>query len=472
MKLNQTLRLQHKLTPKLIQSLHLLQLPTFELEQLIRQEIEINPLLEIDEIPELELSQEKPEEDDLVLETKELEREEDLEQIDWNIYLRDGYEGDDEIREEFDFNTESKERGWAEETSMTDNLRSQLGLAVSDEKDLQMGENIIGNLNDDGYLTCSVEEIASNLKTPVEEVQKVLSIVQSFEPSGIAARDLQECLVIQLRDSGLENSLAMRIITDYWEDFKKKRFKEISKELKVSEEEISEAMEVIAGLNPKPGISISNSDIDARVVVPDLTVDKVDDNYVVILNDTFIPALRISPLYRSIIINPQNVTEEARKYVLEKLNSARWLIKSVHQRQSTMLKVMNCIVQEQKEFFDKGIAFLKPMVLQDVADAIGMHVSTVSRVTNGKYAQTPHGIFELKFFFSGKINSVHGDDVSSQSVIDKIQQLVENEDPRNPLSDQKMVELLKEEGIKIARRTVAKYRDDARINSARYRKKL
>lgn len=480
MKLTQYLALQQKLAPQLIHSLQLLQLPTLELEQVVKQQLELNPLLEVEEESEEELEEESEEEleesADLELEeTDDSDAELDFEfdEADWTK-LMEGFElsgaepvnlagSDEEIEEDRRSEFRSVE-------TMAEHLLLQLQMAVSSPEDLAIGETIIGSLDDRGYLSWPVEDIAEALDVAVEDVERVLKIVQIFDPSGIAARDLQECLEIQLREQGLEHSLAMEIVQHHFEAFKRRQYRKLCEDLGMSEEELREVEEQISRLNPKPGFG--PIDGGATSVIPDLIVKRVDDDYVVLVNDRSIPNLRISPLYRSLLGHDTRVSEETKEYVLKRLNDARWLINSLDQRRSTMLKVMNAIVRAQREFFDKGPGYLKPMVLQDVADDIEMHPSTVSRVTNGKYVQTPHGIFELKYFFDNRLSSRDGGDVAAKNVMDRIRALIDQEDRKSPLSDQQIAEILQQEGIRIARRTVAKYRDKMRIPSARYRKAL
>jgi len=358
----------------------------------------------------------------------------------------------------------------ADRPSMADLLREQLLLTDLDEAGREVAEYIIGNLDDDGFLTISAQEIADVLGISVSEVERVLKVVQSFEPSGIAARDLRECLMIQLRDRGMEDSLAMALVRDHLDDLMNRRYSRICRLLNVTKEQVSEASKVIESLNPKPGFS-PEPRLNVNLVHPDLLVEKVDDTYVVLLNDRNIPTLRVSPLYKVLLNQSEKEGGEAKKFVLSKLNSARWLINAIDQRRGTMLKVMRCIVENQQEFFDRGPGHLRPMVLQEVADKVRMHVSTISRVINGKYVQTPHGVYELKYFFDGGLSTDEGEDISTKTVKEKIAKMVAEEDPRDPLSDQKIAEILRGEGIDIARRTVAKYRDQLKISPARYRRR-
>ncbi|OPX25096.1 MAG: RNA polymerase sigma-54 factor [Candidatus Latescibacterota bacterium] len=470
MQLSQTLSLQQRLAPQLIQSLQLLQLPTLELEQLIRQELEMNPMLELEEHEEILQEEETRDEEESPEAEEELSSEFDEE--DWTEYLEDGFNmGNDHLREfEREDEQQERRREIKDTETLMDRLLFQLHMGVSTPEDRLIGETILGNLDGNGYLASPLKEVAENLNVSVKDVERVLKIIQTFDPSGIAARDLRECLMIQLTEKGLKDSLAMKIVRDHFEDWTKWRHRELCQNLKISEDALRDAFEVISGLNPRPGADLFAE--TPRTIIPDVTIEKVDDDYVVLLNDRFTPSLRVSPAYYALLKDPKHTSPDAKSFILERLDRARWLINSIEQRRSTILKVVNAIIKNQRGFLEHGISFLKPMVLQDVAEEIGMHASTVSRVTSGKYVQTPQGVFELKFFFDNKVASMEGEDLSVKSVQDKIRQLIENEDPKKPLNDQKIADLLNEAGIDVARRTVAKYRDNMRIPSARYRKQL
>ncbi|HID94943.1 MAG TPA: RNA polymerase factor sigma-54 [Candidatus Latescibacteria bacterium] len=468
-KLDQSMGLQQKLAPQLIQSLNLLQLSNLELEQVVRQELEINPLLE--EHISLELQQERPEENPSEGEEREEELDFEFTEKDWGRYLAEGFDMAHTLREGSNReDREEMEKVPAVQISLMEHLLNQLKLSDLSEQDQKIGEYIIGNIDDDGYLRTSVEEIAKALGTRPEDVERVLKTIQTFEPAGVGARDLQETLTIQLSEKGLEETLAMKIVQSHLEDLKRHRYSRIAKSLGVSENEIRDAMKEISKLNPKPGLGSFGR--AAEGIIPDVIVERVDNDYVTILNEGTIPTLRINPVYRSILSESSNASEETRNYVVEKLNSARRLIRAIQQRRSTLLKLANYIVKAQRDFFDNGVSRLKPMVLREAAEALGMHPSTISRASRGKYIQTPHGIFELKYFFESKVNSSSGEDLSQRSVMERIRQLVEAEDPRNPLTDPQIAGLLKKEGINIARRTVSKYRTALGISPAQYRKKL
>jgi RNA polymerase sigma-54 factor len=472
MKLTLQAKLQQVLAPQLIQSLQLLQVPVLELEQILKHELQVNPLLE--ETEELEEEEEEKEEEE---EEEEEEPEEEIEEepesiedkIDWDDYLQDGYDGGYNVKAEPE-NEDLPERVPISRMTFSDHLLSQLRLTSLNDEEMQIGEFIIGNINERGYLTISLEEIARILDQPEDSCRRVLDVIQTFEPIGVGARDLRESLLIQLRGWQIDDPVAKALVEKHLEDIDKKSIAQLAKSLKVSPTQVQEALERISGLSPNPGFGYVAS--DPEVVVPDLLVEKVDDRYVAVLNDRNIPRLRVSPLYRSILTQSDNTNTETKNYIKDKLNAARWLIKSIDQRRSTMLKVMNYLIYAQRQFFEKGVSEMKPMTLQEVAEATGLHISTISRVVNNKYVQTPRGIFELKYFFGSKVESTNGEEVSSKSVKDKISKLVENEDPQKPLSDQKITNLLKEEGLQVARRTVAKYREQLKIMPARFRKRV
>lgn len=484
----QTTALQQKLAPQLIQSLRLLQMPTLELEQLIQQELETNPLLEMDEETDAdaereedEIPEETLEEEDEQIEPEALEElkfdEADLDNLDkdrfdekdWDHYLNEsGYSAP---KEEFDPNVEDWHNDSAGRISLEDTLREQLLLTDLSDSDMIIAEYLIGNIDEDGFLGCALEEISDVLGVDVSDVERVLRVIQTLDPPGVGARDLRECLLIQLRDQGIEDGLVIAIVQDHLDDWLNRRYSKITRLLGVERENMREAEEIIARLNPKPNVDPEPA-VNLNHVIPDLEVQKIGDEFVVSLTDRNVPALRVNPLYRTLLTQSERSGKDARQFVVDRLNSARWFIGAIHQRRTTMVKVMRCIVDAQFEFFEKGVGHLRPMVLQEVADKVGMHVSTISRVSNGKYVQTPHGVFELKYFFDGGLSRDDGDDISARSVKEKIAKMIREEDPKNPLSDQRIAEILKEEGIDIARRTVAKYRDQLAINTARYRKVL
>jgi RNA polymerase sigma-54 factor len=356
-------------------------------------------------------------------------------------------------------------------------------------REVLLGEEIIGNIDDDGYLVCSVDEVVRGVNewakqngdewssdgngvVPFTEAEgeEMLDKIQRFDPAGVAARDLRECILLQLQDQELEDTLTYRIVDEYFEELVNHRWSEISKELNISAKEVQTASDEISKLDPKPGLK--HSEPPDNYITPDLIVDKIDGEYHVFLNDTSMPRLKLSKTYREIARDKSKFKGENKEFISNKLNSANWMIQAIEQRRQTMLKVMNFIVDRQREFFERGVQYLKPLTLREVAEVIDMHESTVSRVTNEKYVQTPRGVYHLKFFFSSGLSTTSGEDVSATGIKDKIKKLVEDEDPKDPYTDQAIVDILKEEGIKIARRTVAKYRDQLGILSARMRKRV
>jgi RNA polymerase sigma-54 factor len=454
------------MTQKLVQAIRLLQMSALELQQTLKEELSVNPLLEEAEEEEQETREETSEErngDD----DGEFKAGED--EIDLDRYLRDGFEigsrSSDEREEQEDF----YERVPVSRQSLEEYLLSQLRISAESEEDVGIGEFIIGSLNKDGFLTLDVEKIAELQSAPVERVKAVLGLIQTFEPAGIAARDLRETLLIQLRQRGMEDTLAATLVGEHLDDLLNRRYPEIARKLKRSVREVQTAADLVSTLDPKPGSRYSTD--EPKYIIPDLIVEKVDDDYVVQMNDRDIPRLRISSAYRRILREGERGSKSDREYVKDKIGKALWLIKTIDQRRQTMIKVMRAILEVQRDFFDKGVEYLKPLTLQEIAAMVGMHESTISRVTNGKYAQTPRGLFELKYFFSTGLRTNNGESASSRKIKFRIKELIDEEDPAKPLSDKRIEELLKEEGMIVARRTVAKYRDEMGLLSARKRKR-
>jgi RNA polymerase sigma-54 factor len=458
------------MTPLLQQAIQLLQLSTLELEQVVRKELEENPLLE--EMPTevadgpAPSSPEAPEppptpppSEPVSNETSSVdgERADDL-PFDLSSVIFD--QADErtpvsmESREELPF----ENLGGSETTSLTDHLSEQLRLATDDPATLAIGMAIIGNLDEDGYLRAGLDEIAKGTGQTVEEVERVLALVQAFDPRGVAARSIQECLLLQLTADPEPDPVSVEIVERYFDDLGRRRYAEIARAMKLSLDRIMESIDEIQGLEPKPGRSFAV--VDSRYIVPDVTIQKVGSDYVVVLNEEGIPRLRVNSLYRSLL---RRSGDEAKQYVEQKIRSAVWLIKSVEQRQRTLRRVAQSLVNFQREFLDKGLPYLRPLALRDVGDDISMHESTISRVTTNKYVQTPQGLFELKFFFHSGIESTNGSMVSSVSVKKMIRDMVEAEEPASALSDQEIAQSLHAQGLTIARRTVAKYREEMGI---------
>ncbi len=458
------------LTPSLQLAIKLLQLPRIELENVIQQEIEKNPLLE-DVSQELSRIEESSPEEEKGKESKEKEAEIDLSdpfrEIDLEAFFQD--------YQDYSFTKPSGDRQelpsfestLSKPSTLSDYLLWQLGLSTSSKKILEIGSAIIGNIDEDGYLRASVEEIARMGNFAKEEVEEALRFVQSLDPVGVGAHDLKECLSLQLKSLGLEGTIADQIVKEHLHLLEGNQLKKLAKILNCSLDEIKREVEIIQGLEPKPGGKYSTG--GSPYVVPDVIVVKRGGEYEVILNDEGLPQLRISPLYRRMLNPSAGAPSEVVEYVRQKFRSALWLIKSYSQRQRTIYKIAKSIVDRQTEFLDKGVDYLRPMVLSDVADDIGMHESTVSRVVSNKYMQNPQGLFLMKYFFHSKLNNIFGEEVSSVKIKEKLKRLMEGEDPHKPLSDSKISEMLRSEGLNIARRTVAKYREQLRIPASKLR---
>jgi RNA polymerase sigma-54 factor len=475
--LDLSMKLQQKLSFQMIQSLKLLQVNTLQLEQLLRTELEMNPVLEASD--ELEQEQEETPEQEQETEEPEVEKEEELEtsedEIDWEEYLEEGFDLGYSYSEERDPNEEKYEASPVYQKSLEEHLTKQLTEKKIPEKFQLLVQFIIGSLDPDGYLRLDLNEIAEVTGTSIYDLEEALYIVQNLDPPGVGARDLRECMMIQLRARGLHESLAMRCISETWDLFERMRIPDLSRRFGVEPREIQEAIEVLKTVNPKPGYQFAAD--RSSTIIPDLIVEKIDGKYVVMLNDRSIPSLHISNAYAKLLKRGSSAKGDVKKYIREKFNSATWLIRSIEQRKNTMLRVMYAILERQEIFFEKGPPNLHPLKLQDIAEMIDMHISTVSRVTSNKYVQTRHGIFELKYFFTEAINqdsnssSVGGGDVSTERIKNRIKEMVEHEDTGKPLSDQKIAQELEKEGMAIARRTVAKYREQLRILPARLRLK-
>jgi RNA polymerase sigma-54 factor len=455
------------MTPLLQQAIQLLQLSTLELQEVVQKELLENPLLEeLPETPEATDGQPgaadappTPTAEPVTPEVppRESERGTDDLPFDLTAVMFDDHEERSLVAQE-DRDDLPFENMVRSVSSLTDHLEEQLRFATEDPVVRQIGEEIIGNLDEDGYLRAELAEIATRCNVTVEAVEPVLAMIQAFDPPGVAARSIQECLLIQLKSDPNPDPVSVEIVEQHFDDLTRRRYPDIARALRLPLDRVMESVEEIMGLEPKPGRRFGGN--DSRYIVPDVVVHKMGSEYVVVLNEDGIPRLRVNSLYRSLL---RNSGDEARQYVEQKLRSAVWLIKSVDQRQRTLRKVTQSIVKFQRDFLDKGLAHLRPLSLRDVGEDIGMHESTISRVTTNKYVETPQGLFELKFFFHSGIASGDGEMVSSVSVKKMIQDLLANEDPSKPLSDQEVAQILKGRGLVIARRTVAKYREELGI---------
>jgi len=457
------------LTPSLQQAIKLLPMSTLELSDLLNQEMVENPMLE--EVPTEELqpaeaapAAEKTEPAQQANKTDTWD-DQDYEYF-FGDYLDDGYRprAPQEIKE-----LPPIENTLSTSSSLSDHLMWQLSMQTDDSVIREIGSAIVGNLDDDGYLVASFDELAGMGPWPVTEVERALRLVQGFDPTGVAARDLQECLLLQLRHLGLEGTPTEKIVTDHLRLLQNHQVPEIARKLGLTIDDLKEHIEIIRHLDPKPGKKYNSGSSD--YVIPDVYVLKIDKGYTVVLNEDGLPRLRISPFYRRLIDrNNPEATRETREYAREKFRSAFRLIKSLEERQRTIYKVAKSIVKHQQGFLDYGYEHMRPLILRDVADDIGMHESTVSRVVNHKYMHTPRGLFEMRFFFHSGISSDHGQDVSSLTVKERIKKAVADEEAAHPLSDAAIVQLLGREGLRIARRTVAKYREELRIPSSNERR--
>jgi RNA polymerase sigma-54 factor len=488
-----SLRQELKINPRLYQAMDLLYMPLLDLQQHLKQELLVNPFLDLVEPDDEESEEEEDrEKEEGPVDLSEPETPTDTESdgekdpIDWEEILLDGFDtpGQREEHEEREY----YEAVPVERRDLDDHLRDQISLLDLTPRQLLLADEFTGNISEDGYLACPLEEIQSSINDVVaraaekerfegelplytmDEVEDMLRIVQGLDPSGVGARNLRECLLLQLRDLKQEDTLQYRLVNEAFEELIAHRWSEISKRFGIGAADVQRAADEIAKLDPKPGLRYSTA--NDGYIVPDLVVDRIDGEYRVFVNDANLPRLKLSRAYQEIARDKKKFEGENKEFISSKLNSANWMIQAIEQRRQTMLKVMNYIVERQRDFFEKGVRGLKPLTLREVADVIGMHESTVSRVTNEKYVQTPRGVLPLKFFFSSGLSTTGGEDVSARGIRDQIQKLVENEDPRNPLTDQAIVNILRDTGVHIARRTVAKYRDQLGVLSARMRKRV
>jgi RNA polymerase sigma-54 factor len=509
--LKQQLRLSQQLvmTPQLQQAIRLLQLSRLELQNLVEQELQENPVLEealesdeepanadeaedaaaeaaaaeaaapeaetapaeVDAPPAAAGTEEAPPAELEVAPEGEPSDAEKIADIEWENYM-DSYpqtgmgsetRGDDDQRR-------SLEATLTRRATLTEHLEWQLGLSELTPAESEAARWIIGNLDENGFLRATLEELARQSGQPAEVVEAALRKVQGFDPTGVAARDLRECLLLQAEALGLDDRLVLAILREHVDLLQKRDFRGLSRALGVSLEEVSAAARVIGCLEPRPGRAFGGD--ETVYITPDIYLYKMGDEWHIQLNEDGMPKLRINQLYRDVLAKGSHAAKDTKEYVQDKVRSALWLIKSIHQRQRTIYKVMQSIVKHQREFFEKGINFLRPLNLRDVADDIEMHESTVSRVTTNKYVHCPQGIFELKFFFNSSIGRLDGDAVASESVKERIRKIIVNEDPRRPLSDQRIAEMLKAANLDIARRTVTKYRESMNILSSTKRRQV
>ena len=488
--LRQEFRLRQELTlqPQQILRSELLQLPALELEMRIKQEIEENPFLEeaevtqdaadledstteggTDEDASVEMEDERSEESPM-LEPTEFESVKAAREVNWDDLMNDSDQWEYRPQQPRMVTEATTEMPQPSIPSMSESLLEQLHFDNLAPDLVAIGEEIIGNINRDGYLEVSLEEVAAITGEPLEKVEIVHSRILEFDPVGIGSRNLRECLLVQLRRRDSRSPVAERMLGEFWDDFINKRFEVIGDKLAVDIGEIKDAFGVIAHLNPKPGEGYM--DEKQNYVIPDLIVVRVGENFEVYLSEGDIPNFRVSPKYREMYLSRKGNDKQVREFLSRKFESARWFINAIHQRRTTMLRTIRAIVDRQIEFFRRGPAFLKPMILADIAEEIGMDISTISRVTNGKYVQTEWGVLELKYFFSEKMGTDDGEDVSNRVIKARLKELIDGEDKRKPFSDQELMEMLNREGFQIRRRTVAKYREQLRMPIKRLRREI
>ncbi len=475
------LRQDLRINPRLYQAMDLLYMPLLDLQQHLKQELMVNPFLELLE----------PEEEEEVpataTEKREASEQAETQGTNWDDILLSGFDEGD-WRPGGTDEREFPEPVTVQAADLTGHLRDQLQLLNLTDRQRLLAEEFLGNIGGDGYLSANLEEIVAATNALQEEfaserdttaappaytlaeAETLLRIMQELDPPGVAARDLRECLMLQLKDKGQTGSLAYRLLGEAYDDLIAHRWSDLAKRLGLDASEVQAAADEIAKLDPKPGLRYSSTEGD--YIIPDLIVEKIDGKYRVFLNDTHLPRLRLSRSYQEVARDKKKFVGENREFITQRLNSAQWMIQAIEQRRQTMLKVMNFIVDRQHDFFEKGIEHLKPLTLREVAEVINMHESTVSRVTNEKYVQTPRGVLPLKFFFSSALSTTTGEDASARAIKAQIEKLVGDEASQDPLTDQQIVQKLREKGVRIARRTVAKYRDQLGILSARMRKRV
>ncbi len=492
LELKQQLKLTQQLvmTPQLQQAIRLLQLSRQELADAVEEELVENPMLDIDDSPDDENAPASVEGEESVAETRtsaelqnaeaaaaapdatpsesaEPSAEEMVGDVDWDSYMESRPQTS---LARYDDNRPAPEDNHSPRTSLAEHLLWQLGFADLTKSEELVAVQVVGNLNEDGYLEEGIEAIAESVDVTLDQAEKVLARLQELDPVGVAARSLSECLLVQANRVGADNPLALKIIQEHLDLLQRKDYRGIARIEGVSVEDVALAAEVVASFEPRPGRAFSSD--DPIYITPDIFVHKVGDEYHVVLNEDGLPKLRVSSAYREVLNRNNSEAKETKEYVRERLRSAVWMIKSIHQRQRTIVKVMESILRFQRGFFDMGSEYLRPLNLRDVAEDIGMHESTVSRVTTNKYVQTPHGVYELKFFFNSSIQTADGDAIASESVKEKIRAIIASEDSGHPLSDQRIAEILKRSRINIARRTVTKYRESMRILSSTRRRRF
>ena len=476
-----TIEQQQKLvmTPELIQAIQILQFNTQELETYVEEQLLVNPVLEQAQ-PENQ-GQSDAEESEAPQHEERADRMERQEtakptddDFDWKEYVKDRQYDDVSYGQWNDKNGDDKENNYEQYVSSSDvtlpeHLMFQLQFAAPKKDCRKIGKYIIESLDENGYMTSSVEEIAAATGTSEEKILKVLHLIHTFDPMGVGAKDLAECLIIQLRQKKQLTEVLEKVINEHLEDLANNRLSVIAKDMGMSAKDVQDMCDIIRTLEPKPGRGFA-AQADNRYIIPDVLVERVDDEYVVTINESSSPKLMVSSYYQN-LLKEADKDEGLNKYLTERVNAAFWLIKSIEQRKQTIYNVVTSVVKHQKEFLDKGSKYMKTLTLKDIAEEVGIHESTVSRSINGKYLQCPRGVFEIKYFFSAGVSGDEGEGISSNSIKEFIKEIVESEDPKVPYSDQTMVEMLKDKGINISRRTVAKYRDELNILSSSKRRR-
>ena len=482
MKLGYDLKIEQSqklvMTPELIQAIQILKFNTQELDSYVQEQLLVNPVLEQagGEQRQAERRTDSDREerigsmDDRRGEASASRRDDDF---DWKEYIKDRGYDDISYRQWEDRNGEDRENSYEQYVSsditLSEHLMFQLECATERKGCRRVGEYIIESLDENGYMTSTPEEIAEATGVSVEKVGEVLDMIHGFDPVGVGAEDLAECLMIQLRSQDQLTELFEKVIKEHLEDMANGRYNVIAKELGISLQQVQAMNDIIKTLEPKPG-RLFASGTDPRYIVPDVVIEKVDDDYVVSVNESSAPRLMISSYY-SKLMKQSEEDDNLSKYLSDRVNSAVWLIKSIEQRKQTIYNVVTAVMEHQREFLDRGVKYLKTLTLKDIAEELGIHESTVSRSINGKYLQCPRGVFEIKYFFSAGVSGNHGEGISSNSIKEFIKEIVDSEDPRSPYSDQTMVSMLGEKGINISRRTVAKYRDELSIPSSSKRRR-
>lgn len=463
-------RLQQVLAPQLRQSLELLQVPILELRTLVQQEMQQNPTLE-EKIPETTQVEVEPGSGEAEEEAKELDFKEEFKVLarlddEWREYFHQSqsmqpYTAEDAAKRQFFFDS------IVQPTTLQEHLMSQVALAGLNASDHPVAELLIGSISDDGYLTSSVDELTQTTGFDRTRLEELLHMIQEFDPIGVGARDLRECLLLQLRRLGKEDSLAARIVRDHLDDLGAKKYAAIAKALKITVDDVQQVAHFIATLDPKPGRMFTAE--QPTYVLPEVMVQKVKNEYLIVLNRDQIPHLRISKHYRQLMEDP-NTSSEVKAYIRDKVRAGALLIKSIHQRQQTIFRIATEIVRVQRDFLEHGVSDLKPLTMVEIASLLGIHETTVSRAIANKYMQTPRGMFQMKYFFTPGYKTSDGKQVSNKTIKDTLAKLVAQEEPTNPLSDQAMVAKLKEQGLTVARRTIAKYREELHILPSHLRK--